>query len=258
MKVSDGASLTGKATGSWTAGATTTLNTSGTATVDANGNTVNVSAAAGTNGWTITNGGGAATITGSNQNNTITGGTGNDTLNGGNGVDTLTGGTGADALNGGGGNDVYRYAATTDGSTTPGSGDTIATGNFNTAADAFNFVNAAFGNLGTGALTAAADTAFDTDQATTLTNLAAKADSEVYRATFTGSTFNAAFYDALDAAMTGGTHTGAAFFIITNGTDSRILFDADTNATAAGSIVELVKITGAATLTVATTDLVII
>jgi hypothetical protein len=153
---------------------------------------------------------------------------------------------------------VYNYTATANGSTTPSSGDQIATANFVSADDDFNFADAAFGTLGAGALTAAVDTAFNTDQATTLTDLVAKADSEVYRATFTGSTFNAAFYDALDAAITGGTHTGAAFFIITNGTDTKILYDADTNATGASSIVEIVTIVGAATLTVATADLVIV
>ena len=65
-------------------------------------------------------------------------------------------------------------------------------------------------------------------------------------------------YDAMDAAMTGGTHTGAAFFIITNGADSILLYDADTNVTLAGSMVELATITGAATFNVSTADLVII
>lgn len=188
----------------------------------------------------------------------VTGSAGADTITGNGVANTITGGGGADTLIGGAGSDIYKYTATTDGSTTPGSGDLIATANFVTADDDFNFANVAFGSLGVGALTAAIDTAFNTNQATTLTDLGAKADSGVYRATFTGSIFDAAFYDALDAAMTGGTGTGAAFFIITNGTDSRILYDADTNATAAGSIVEIVRITGAAGLTVATADLVIV
>ncbi len=189
---------------------------------------------------------------------TATGGNGDDTLTGGTGDDTITGGTGADTLNGGAGSDVYRYTATSDGSTFPGWGDTINTANFVSGADSFNFANVAFGTLGVGALTAATDTAFTTDEAGTLAVLGAQADSEVYRATLTGSTFSGTFYDLLDAAMTGGAGTGAAFFIITNGTDTRILYDADTSATSAGSIVEIAMIVGAGTLTVATTDLLII
>jgi len=187
----------------------------------------------------------------------LTGSTSNDTITTGVLVDTITGGTGSDTLVGGAGSDVYNYTATTDGSTTPGSGDKIATAEFVSGADSFSFANAAFGTLGVGALTAAATTAFDTDQATTLTNLVAKADSEVYRATFTGTTFNAAFYDALDAAVTAGTHTGAAFFVLTNGVNTVVLYDADTNATAAGSIVEIATITGATT-GIAVTDLTIV
>lgn len=84
----------------------------------------------------------------------------------------------------------------------------------------------------------------------------AKADRGFYRATFTGSTFDAAFYDALEAAMTGGGHSGPAFFVVTNGTDSRLLFDADTNVTGGSDgMVELVKIVGAGTLTVAVGDM---
>jgi Ca2+-binding RTX toxin-like protein len=185
----------------------------------------------------------------------IVGGTGNDTITGSTNGDTITGGTGADVLNGGAGADQYRYLATTDGSTTPGSGDEIAIANFTSGTDSIGFADAAFGGLGTGALTAAADTAFRADQATTLNDLAAKADSEVYRATFTGTTFNQAFYDDLDAAMAG-VHTGAAFFIITNGADGRILFDADTSTDTLGSIVEIARFTGMTSVaSIATSDL---
>ncbi|MDP1949716.1 MAG: hypothetical protein Q8K59_01190, partial [Nitrosomonas sp.] len=238
-------------------------------TVGASGQTINADALtdeqvltlAGTLAATVTLVAGDLTST-SSGNTTVTATTGTNVITTGSGNDTITGGAGADTLKGGDGADVYKYTATTDGSTTPGSGDTILTADFVSGSDKFNFTNAAFGSLGTGALTAASDTGFTVSQAATLIALAdLTADSEVYRVTFNDTTtFNAAFYDALDAAMTDGlgNHTGAAFFIITNGTDSRILYDADTNATAAGSIVELVKIVGASTLTVATTDLVIV
>jgi Ca2+-binding RTX toxin-like protein len=237
-------------------------------TVGAIGQTINADALtdaqvltlAGTQAVTVTLVGGDLTST-SSGNTTVTATTGTNVITTGAGADTITGGAGADTLKGGGGADVYKYTATADGSTTPGLGDTISTADFVSGSDKFNFTNTAFGSLGAGALTAASDTGFTVSQAATLIDLAnLTADSEVYRATFNTTTFDAAFYNALDAAMTGGlgNHTGAAFFIITNGTDSRILYDADTNATAAGSIVELVKIVGAGTLTVATTDLVIV
>jgi Ca2+-binding RTX toxin-like protein len=224
-------------------------------------------------------------LTGDGNANVLEGGLGNDTIDGGGGVDTATyinatsgvevnltssspqatggagndmisGGAGADTLDGGTGSDVYRFTATTDGGAAPGSGDTIQSSNFASGADQLHFTDAAFGSLGVGALTAAADTAFNTDQATTLANLAAKADSELYRAVFTGSTFDLAFYNSLDTTMAGGGHTGAAFFIVTNGTDSRVLFDSNTGAV--GGLVELVQLVGASTLTVAAADILIV
>lgn len=137
----------------------------------------------------------------------------------------------------------YYYDDPSDGSQTPGGGDKIESGGYNFT-DTFIFTNTAFGNLGTGVITPAVYVSFDSDQATTLSTLAGRPDAEIYTANFQETTFNAAFYDALDAAMADGGHTGAAFFVLTNGVDTVILYDADTHVTVAGSIYELATLVG--------------
>lgn len=202
---------------------------------------------------------GTVNVAGTSAAQSIAGGSGNDTIDGGGGDDTIWGGVGRDILNVNINKDTFYYVTTADGSTTAGQGDNITNGSsFASGIDQFQFINTAFGSLGTGTLTAAADTAFTVTQGFTMNALASKSDSEVYRATFTGSTFDATFYNDLDAAMTTGAATGAAFFILTNGTNLVILYDPDTNATSAGSIVEIVTLTGLATLGVATSDLSIV
>jgi Ca2+-binding RTX toxin-like protein len=267
--VSAGATLTATLAANWTTEEGTSVSNNGSASIDAAGHTLQVNDALGANGWTLTNSSSTgARIWGSDRSDTITGGIGSDILSGFGGNDTLTGGQGRDIFAGGSGLDIFRYVAPTDGSTTPGSGDGIGSGNFVGAQDDFTFVNAAFGNLGTGALTAAPDTGFNADAATTLADLAAKPDSEVYSATLSElvdwptpptTLFDSALYDALDAAMAGGTHTGAAFFIISNGQDLAVLYDPDTDAAVAGSMVEIVVIGfGGEFLQVTTADLVIV
>ncbi len=250
----------GRLAAAWTA----TAATSNTATfegafLDSKGFDIDLTLTTGGGGWTVNNDTGAAVMTGSGFDDRIYGSTGNDTINGGAGNDQLQGGWGADTLDGGAGADSYQYFSFFEGSTTAGSGDTIATANFVSGTDDFKFVAANFGFDPFAPLADAPDTGFDGNQAITLNALAAQPDSDVYRAIFTGSAFDAAFYNALDAAMTGGNHTGPAFFIITNGTDSRVLYDEDTAITGgAGAIYELVKIVGAGTLTVAEWDLALI
>jgi Ca2+-binding RTX toxin-like protein len=83
---------------------------------------------------------------GQNGSDTITGGAGSDALIGGQNNDTLTGGLGNDQLVGGSGNDHFVFNATNDGL------DTIY--DFGNGNDSIDFSNAAFGNLGTGTLSA--------------------------------------------------------------------------------------------------------
>lgn len=153
-------------------------------------------------------------------------------------------------LNGGTGPDVYNYTAATDGSTTPGSGDTIATANFVSGSDKLQFANVAFGSMGVGNLAVDSNTvAFNTNEVTTLGDFttAAGIDANVYSINLTGSTLNATLYDAIDTAAAAGTAaTGAAFYVVSNGTDTVVLYDAASQNAGAGTLVELVKITGLA------------
>lgn len=196
---------------------------------------------------TVSGGSGNDSILGAAGNEWLAGNSGSDTLDGGVGEDTLFGGLGADTLAGGAGNNVFLYVDPDDG------GDVIQYSDYTNGSNEFHFDNAAskFGSLAIGPLDSAPATAFSTDQMGTLIALAGQSDKDLYPATFTGSTFGSTFYDAIDAAMTSGNHTGPAFFLITNGTDSVILFDPDTNLTQAGQVKEIVKIAGANILPVA-------
>lgn len=199
---------------------------------------------------TITGTSMADAISGGAGADTLLGGSGNDTISGGDGADSITGGAGSDNLAGGAGADIYVFTSTSDGGTTAGSGDVIATAEFVSGTDVLQFTSAGFGSLATGNLAVDSNTvAFNTDQATTLTNFttAAGTDANVYTINLTGSTLNVTLYDLIDAAATAGTAlTGAAFYVVSNGTDTVVLYDADGNATSAGSLVEVVKITGLA------------
>lgn len=150
------------------------------------------------------------------------GGAGADVLNGGDGDDILVGGAGADVLSGGSGSDRFHFEH-------PGDGmDSIL--DFTAGVDHLTFDPAAF-QLN-GPLSSVAQ-AWDTDVLTTLSQLAAQADADVYRISFASGQF--AFgvgdngdLDQLEAAITGGNHTGAAFFLISNGDVTRLYYDADT------------------------------
>ena len=242
---------------------------------------------------TINGGGGNDTISGSTGNDTINGeagddtidgGTGDDVLSGGNGVDTITGGEGADALNGnlgddiltggagndiitggggtdtltgGDGNDRFLFAALTDGSTTPAAGDVLTSADFISGQDTLEFYEAVFGDSGLTGTVALTSVAFNTDEATTLTDLttAAGTDSEGYAVQLTGSTFGATLYDAVDTALAAGAAaTGKGFVVISNGTDTAVLFDGDLGAASSGSLVEMVNITGLASASGLTSD----
>jgi Ca2+-binding RTX toxin-like protein len=112
---------------------------------------------------------GANTLTGTSSaenfvagqgNDTINGGGGNDVIRAGAGNDALRGGSGSDVLRGGSGSDVFDYAATSDGGAVSSNQTASAAGvtgdriqDFVSGTDEFNFLQSAFGNLSTGALT---------------------------------------------------------------------------------------------------------
>jgi len=229
-----------------------------------NGSTIDLGAgtgdtitlAAGTNVLTLTN---VESVNGSSSADTITitsttpttisGLAGNDILTGGSANDTIVGGAGADTLNGGSGSDIYSYTATTDGSTTPGSGDTIATANFVSGTDSFNFATAAFGDAGLTGTVGITSIAFNSTEGATLTDLttAAAADQEAFFVELTGSTFNSTLIDAIDTALANGTAaTGKGFIITDNGSDTKIFYDSDFATAGSGTLVEIATISGLA------------
>jgi Ca2+-binding RTX toxin-like protein len=192
---------------------------------------------------------GIENLIGSAFADTLSGDRNDNVLTGGGGDDTLTGGTGRDTLAGGTGSDIYRYVATTDGSTTPGDGDSIANTDFVSGTDVFNFLASIFGDGGLSGAVSITAVAFNTDQSTTLANLttAAGTDQEAFFVELTGSTFNSTLYDAIDTALQNGTAaTGRGFIIVDNGTDTRILFDNDFATASSESLVEIATITGLA------------
>jgi len=171
-------------------------------------------------------------IFGKGGNDVLTGTVSGDSLLGGPGADTITGGTGADTITGGTGADTIKYTATTDGSGTNG-GDTIS--GFNVVTDRITFANDAFGSLGAGALTVATATSFNTNAGTTINNLAAQDNSEIYQVDFNSgfafTTTGTGDLAELESDITAATHTGAAFFLISNSdSNTRLYFDANTNA----------------------------
>ncbi len=200
-------------------------------------------------GVTNIGGDGDDIIDGSDGNDLLVGGDGDDTITGFAGNDTLEGGKGKDTLNGGSGADTYFYLATTDGSTTPGSGDVIATANFVSGTDKFVFKSSAFGDGGLSFGVGITDVPFDNDIDDTLTNLttAANTDREAYFVELTDSTLNGTLFNSIDTAVAAGDAAdGKGFIIVDNGTDTKILFDPDFSAASNGSLIEIVTITGLA------------
>ena len=91
--------------------------------------------------------------------------------------------------------------------------------------------------------------AFNTDEATTLAALttAAGTDQEGYAVQLDGSTLDATLYDAVDTALAAGaTATGKGFVVISDGTDTVVLFDGEFGTATNSSLVEMVTLTGMA------------
>lgn len=162
-------------------------------------------------------------------NDTLYGYAGADKLQGGDGDDVLIGGAGADTLSGGAGADRFHFEH-------PGDGMDVIS-DFVAGTDHLSFDAGNFGGLNT--LTSVSQS-FDTDALTTLQALATQADASVYRVSFAAGSFqfgtgSSGQLDELEAAITGGNHTGSAFFLISNGDVTRLYYDADTNAGTDGS-----------------------
>jgi hypothetical protein len=186
------------------------------------------------------------TKTGGTGNDTLTGKGGDDTLDGGDGDDTLTGGSGSDTLTGGAGKDIFNYTATSDGSTTVGSGDKVESSDWTLGTDVAHFAQAAFGNLDTGGVAFVSNGAFDTDAATTLSNLTTTAatDSEGYYVDLEGESLTATLYGDIENAIYAGSGaTGAGFIAVQNGTVLAILYDSAFETDNNG-LVEIAQVNG--------------
>ena len=162
-----------------------------------------------------------------------------DVLSGTPSDDVITGQGGDDQLTGGGGNDAFHYTSPTDGM------DTIT--DFS-AGDTLSFDASAFGNLGDGGQLTVVRQEFVTDVETTLNQLAAQADADVYLvdfdATFTLGVGEDGHMDELETALTDGDHTGAAVIAVSNDDgDTHVYYDADTDAGTDGSgVVEVAQL----------------
>lgn len=163
-------------------------------------------------------------LSGLGGNDLLRGGEGDDVLNGGAGDDTLVGGAQADILSGGAGADRFHFNSPTEGM------DSIL--DFEAAFDRITVDPTAFGLPSSGSLTVVSQ-AWAGDVATTLSQLAAQGNADVYRISFAPGQFSFASGEAgqlheLEAAITGGNHAGSALFLISNGDVTRLYFDADT------------------------------
>lgn len=173
---------------------------------------------------------GADNLSGLGGNDRLFGGAGSDVLNGGDGDDLLVGGAGADVLIGGAGADRFHYTSPADGM------DAIL--DFQAGVDHLTFDPTAFGGLN--GLTSVSQ-AFTGDIMQTLAQLAEQGNADVYRVSFTPGQFqfgtgSNGHLDELEAAITGnGQHSGAAFFLISNGDVTRLYYDADTSSGTDGS-----------------------
>ncbi|WP_346288025.1 Calx-beta domain-containing protein [Zoogloea sp.] len=180
---------------------------------------------------------GEDSLQGLGGNDTLYGYAGADQLQGGDGDDVLIGGSGADTLAGGAGADRFHFEHPNDGM------DVIS--DFVAGTDHLSFDAGNFGGLN--ALSSVSQS-FATDALTTLQDLAAQGDASVYRVSFAAGSFqfgtgSSGQLDELEAAITGGNHTGSAFFLISNGDVTRLYYDADTNAGTDGSgLVALVEL----------------
>lgn len=172
---------------------------------------------------------GADTLAGLGGNDRLFGGAGSDVLDGGDGDDLLVGGSGADVLSGGAGADRFHYSSPSDGM------DAIL--DFQAGVDRLTFDPSAFSVSGSTSVSQA----YAGDVMETLAQLAAQGNADIYRVSFAAGQFQFGTgsngqLDELEAAISGSdSHTGSAFFLISNGDVTRLYYDADTSSGTDGS-----------------------
>jgi|GEM_PF-455179 len=189
----------------------------------------------------------ADTLQGLAGNDELYGFAGGDRLEGGEGNDRLMGGDGADVLIGGAGADQFVFEAPAHGM------DVIQ--DFNAAeGDQIVLDSGTFGGLPV--TMTKVITSFDTDVSTTLASLAAQPDADLYvvnmDSSFSFETGGAGNLDELEAAITNGDHSGAGLFLVSNGAQTRLYYDADTDAGTDGSgmiaVAEMTSVADATTV----------
>ncbi|MDO6563721.1 Calx-beta domain-containing protein [Amphritea sp. 1_MG-2023] len=172
---------------------------------------------------------------------------GGDRLEGGDGDDSLFGGEGTDVLIGGAGADRFVFEAPTEGM------DVIQ--DFN-AADGDTVVLNSQTFVGIPSVMSKVEAAFDTDVSTTLGVLASQPDADLYVVNmddnFSFDNSETGNLDELEAAITNGDHSGAGLFLVSNGAQTRLYYDADTNAGDDGSgliaVAEMTSVADATTV----------
>ncbi|WP_417227728.1 Calx-beta domain-containing protein [Amphritea sp.] len=189
----------------------------------------------------------ADTLLGLLGNDSLYGFAGGDRLEGGDGNDSLFGGEGADVLIGGADADRFVFEAPTQGMDVMQDFDAAE-------GDSIVLNSATFSGLP--ATMTKAFASFTTDVNTTLGVLAAQADADLYvvnlDASFNFDNSEAGHLDELEAAMTNGDHSGSALFLVSNGAQTRLYYDADTNAGDDGSgliaVAEMTSVADASTV----------
>jgi Ca2+-binding RTX toxin-like protein len=195
-------------------------------------------------------------VEGNNQADTLLGLLGNDSLYGFAGGDRLEGGDGADSLWGGEGTDVLIGGADADRFVfeAPTQGMDVIQDFAEADGDTIVLNSQTFSGI-SGLMTKAL-VAFETDVSTTLGVLASQPDADLYAvnmdANFSFDNSETGNLDELEAAMTNGDHTGAALFLVSNGAQTRLYYDADTNAGDDGSgliaVAEMTSVADATTV----------
>ena len=172
----------------------------------------------------------ADTLQGLAGNDDLYGFAGGDRLEGGEGNDRLFGGEGADVLIGGSGADQFVFEAPTHGMDVIQDFSAVEGDQLVLDSDTFTGLSGSMSTV---------VTAFDTDVQTTLASLAAQPDADLYvvnmDASFSFATGAAGNLDELESAITAGEHTGAGLFLVSNGAQTRLYYDADTSAGTDGS-----------------------
>ncbi|WP_122893440.1 Calx-beta domain-containing protein [Arcobacter peruensis] len=158
-------------------------------------------------------------------NDIIYGKDGSDYISGGSGNDKLFGGDSEDILTGDEGSDRFVFES-------KDYGIDIVT-DFEVGIDEIAIVSSGFGNIVPSTFV---KQDFDTNIETTLTALSLKADVDIYMLN-ADENLNLA---NLESSITDTDHSGSAFFLISDGTDTKLYFDSDTDSGIDGNGMQLI------------------